>query len=54
MSRQMVHEHEISGWNPMSDDYNNPNFNSYAQGPGSRLERKLQPCYARYVCVDFM
>lgn len=35
-------------WDPMSADYHNPSFNNYTEGPGSRLDRQLQPFNPRY------
>ena len=44
MSSNITNE---STWDPMKEDYFDPNFNSYSQGPGSRLDRILQPCFSR-------
>jgi hypothetical protein len=54
MARRSLPEHEISDWDPMSQDYYDPNFNNYAHGPGSRLDRNLLPCHPRYVCMDLV
>jgi hypothetical protein len=54
MARRSLSEHEISDWDPMSQDYYDTNFNNYAYGPGSRLDRNLQPCHHRYVCMDLV
>jgi hypothetical protein len=51
MARRSLCEHEISDWDPMSEDYYDPNFNSYAHGPGSRLDRNLLPSNPRYICM---
>ncbi|PSN33896.1 hypothetical protein C0J52_09564 [Blattella germanica] len=40
-------ENDISTWDPMKEDFFDPNFNSYCQGPGAKLDRKLQPCFSR-------
>jgi hypothetical protein len=54
MARRSLPEHEIPDWDPMSQDYYDPSFNSYAHGPGSRLDRNLLPCHPRYVCMDLV
>jgi hypothetical protein len=54
MARRSLLQHEVPDWDPMSADYYDPNFNNYAYGPGSRLDRHLQPCYTRYICTGFM
>ncbi|PNF38229.1 hypothetical protein B7P43_G12388 [Cryptotermes secundus] len=47
MAKRSLLQHEAPDWDPMSTDYYDPNFNNYAHGPGSRLDRQLQPCYTR-------
>jgi hypothetical protein len=54
MARRSLLQHEAPDWDPMSADYYDPNFNNYAYGPGSRLDRHLQPCYTRCVCTGVM
>ena len=51
MARRSLHEPDISDWDPMSEDFYDPDFNNYAHGPGSRLDRSLLPCHPRYVCM---
>jgi len=54
MARHSLPEHDISEWDPMSRDYYDPEFNNYAHGPGSRLNRNLLPCHPRYVCAELV
>lgn len=39
------------GWNPMSEDYNDPKFNAYTEGPGAEMDESLQPGSLRLVHV---
>lgn len=34
---------ELYDWDPMSADYNDPEFNSYSRGPGRKLDSQMQP-----------
>ncbi|XP_069674346.1 tudor domain-containing protein 1-like isoform X2 [Periplaneta americana] len=45
--RSSLLQQECSNWDPMMEDFYDPNFNCYSHGPGSRLDRQLQPCYSR-------
>lgn len=40
---------EMTGWDPMGDDFHNSTINSYNTGAGANLPPHLQPALFKYV-----
>jgi hypothetical protein len=51
MARRSLHRHEMSDWDRMGADYDDPNINSYFHGP---VELNLLPSHSRYVCMELV